>query len=306
MNKKTLKKKILLLLLICVFVFAVAGCGKKESHEGATRIMTTEEVTEAEVATPEEATPEAMKATSDVASSQDARAKKEEAKTTEEVTTEEPTTEQQTNGKIIVLDPGHSSVVNGGTEPIGPGASEQKAADSAGTRGSTSGLTEYELNMQILLKLQTVLEERGYTVILTRPDNYTGISCSERAQIANNAGADVFLRIHADGSESSSAAGAMGICITSSNPYVPGMYSESRRLTDCVLNEYVAATGLSSRSVWETDTMTGNNWSNVPTTLLEMGFMTNPNEDALMADPAFQDKMVDGIANGIDKFCFTD
>jgi N-acetylmuramoyl-L-alanine amidase len=160
--------------------------------------------------------------------------------------------------------------------------------------------------MQIALKLQAVLEEKGYTVILTRPDNYTGISCSERAQIANNAGADVFLRIHADGSESSSASGEMGICITSSNPYVPGMYSESRRLTDCVLNEYVAATGLSSRSVWETDTMTGNNWSNVPTTLLEMGFMTNPNEDALMADPAFQDKMVDGIANGIDKFCFTD
>ena len=301
-----MKRKTLSLFLVLVLLFVVVGCGKKESREGATRIMTTEEVTEAEIATPEKATPEnAAKATPEDATPEDAMAKKEQEKT-EEPTTEEPTTEQTTNGKIIVLDPGHSSVVNGGTEPIGPGASEQKAADSAGTRGVASGLTEYELNMQIALKLQVVLEERGYTVILTRPDNYTGISCSERAQIANNAGADVFLRIHADGSDSSSAAGAMGICITSSNPYVPGMYSESRRLTDCVLNEYVASTGLSSRSVWETDTMTGNNWATVPTTLLEMGFMTNANEDSLMADPAFQDKMVEGMAKGIDRFCFTD
>ena len=299
-------KRKTLIIMVCLFILAVVGCGKKESREGTTRIMTTEEVTEAEIATPEKATPEnAAKATPEDATPEDAMAKKEQEKT-EEPTTEEPTTEQTTNGKIIVLDPGHSSVVNGGTEPIGPGASEQKAADSAGTRGVASGLTEYELNMQIALKLQVVLEERGYTVILTRPDNYTGISCSERAQIANNAGADVFLRIHADGSDSSSAAGAMGICITSSNPYVPGMYSESRRLTDCVLNEYVASTGLSSRSVWETDTMTGNNWATVPTTLLEMGFMTNANEDSLMADPAFQDKMVEGMANGIDRFCFTD
>ena len=299
-------KRKTLIIMVCLFILAVVGCGKKEHKEGTTRIMTTEEVTEAEIATPEKATPEnAAKATPEDATPEDAMAKKEQEKT-EEPTTEEPTTEQTTNGKIIVLDPGHSSVVNGGTEPIGPGASEQKAADSAGTRGVASGLTEYELNMQIALKLQVVLEERGYTVILTRPDNYTGISCSERAQIANNAGADVFLRIHADGSDSSSAAGAMGICITSSNPYVPGMYSESRRLTDCVLNEYVASTGLSSRSVWETDTMTGNNWATVPTTLLEMGFMTNANEDSLMADPAFQDKMVEGMANGLDRFCFTD
>ena len=297
-------RKTLGIIMACLLILGLVGCGEKEKKEGTTRIMTTEEVTEARVATPEKATPEAKKATPDDATPKDAKAEQE--KTTEEVTTEEPTTEQTKNGKIVVLDPGHSSVVTGGTEPIGPGSSEMKAADAAGTRGVASGLTEYELNMQIALKLQVVLEERGYTVILTRPDNYTGISCSERAQVANNNGADVFLRIHADGSDSSSAAGAMGICITASNPYVPGMYSESRRLTDCVLNEYVAATGLSSRSVWETDTMTGNNWAQVPTTLIEMGFMTNPNEDALMADPAFQDKMVDGMANGIDRFCFTD
>ena len=54
--------------------------------------------------------------------------------------------------------------------------------------------------------------------------------------------------------------------------------------------------------MWETDSMSGNNWSQVPTTLIEMGFMTNPTEDSMMADPSFQNKMVTGIANGIEAF----
>ena len=48
--------------------------------------------------------------------------------------------------------------------------------------------------------------------------------------------------------------------------------------------------------------MSGNNWSKVPTTLIEMGFMTNSTEDTLMNSEDFQKKMVDGMANGIDKF----
>lgn len=215
-------------------------------------------------------------------------------------------TKSSSNGYVIVLDPGHSSIVTGGTEPNGPGSSEMKAADSSGTSGVVSGLTEYQLNLIIATKLETELVNRGYTVILTRYDNNTAISCVERAEIANNNNADAFIRLHADGSDDSSASGAMGICITSSNPYVSSMYSESRILSDDVLNAYVASTGLSSRGVWETDTMTGNNWSEVPCTLLEMGFMTNPNEDSLMADPDFQTKMVTGIANGIDNYFFRD
>lgn len=249
--------------------------------------------TDEAVATPDVATP-------DMATVDDA--------TPEETTPEsaEEETVAANNGKIVVLDPGHSSIVSGSYEPLGPGSSEMKAADSSGTSGAVSGLTEYELNLQVALKLRTELEVRGYTVIMTREDNYTQISCAERAQIANNAGADVFLRIHADGSESSSSSGAMGICITPSNPYIASMYNQSRLLSDDILNAYCAETGMSSRGVWETDTMTGNNWSQVPTTLLEMGFMTNPNEDSLMADSAFQAKIVTGIANGIDKYCFTD
>lgn len=206
------------------------------------------------------------------------------------------------NSKVVVIDPGHSGVVAQGSEPLGPGSTQLKAKDSGGTSGVSTGLTEYRLTLQIAEKLKTELESRGYEVLMTRYDNNTPVSCKERAEVANSANADAYIRLHADGSESSTASGAMCICITSSNPYISSMYGECKKLSDCVLSEYTAATGLSSRGVWQTDTMSGNNWSKVPTTLIEMGFMTNPSEDRLMADSSFQTKMVTGIANGIDKY----
>ncbi|MCR5214640.1 MAG: N-acetylmuramoyl-L-alanine amidase [Eubacterium sp.] len=206
------------------------------------------------------------------------------------------------SGKVIVIDPGHSSKVASGTEPLGPGSSETKAKDSGGTKGVATGIYEYQLNMTMAEKLKTELESRGYTVYMTRTDNYTAISCMERAQVANDKNADAYIRIHADGSDNSSASGAMTICITPDNAFVKEMYSESKRLSECLLNSYCSATGYKNRGVWETDTMSGNNWSKVPTTLIELGFMTNPTEDSQMNDASFQEKMVSGMADGIDKF----
>ena len=204
--------------------------------------------------------------------------------------------------RMVVIDAGHQARGNSDTEPIGPGATKMKKKVSSGTRGTTTGIYEYELNLTVAKKLKKVLEGMGYQVIMTRTNNDVDISNSERAKIANDAKADAFIRIHANGSEKNSVNGVLTICNTSKNPYNASIYQQCRKLADCVLSSVITSTKANSRGVWETDTMSGINWSKAPTTIVEMGYMTNPEEEKLLVNGEYEDKIVTGIANGLNQY----
>lgn len=236
----------------------------------------------------------------------------EEQQAQEDAQTEEEDSEEETinsftstaNGKIVGIDPGHqgSWVDMSALEPNAPGSSEMKARCTTGTAGNFTQLPEYELNLNVSLKLRDILESRGYQVVMTREDNDANISNAERAQKVSEAGADIYVRIHANSSDDTSVSGALTMSPSAQNPYVGNLYEESYRLSEVILNSYCQATGIGNRGVTLTDTMTGINWSTIPVTIVEMGFMSNQGDDTKMADEQFQQTMAEGIANGIDAY----
>ena len=212
------------------------------------------------------------------------------------------TTPVVTGGHVVCIDPGHQIKGDNNKEPNGPGSAVMKARVTGGTTGRTTGVPEYQLVLAIGLSLQSELQNRGYTVYMTRTTSDVNISNVERAQFATAVGAEICVRLHADGSENTKASGASALAPSANNPYVSALSTQSVNLSNQILSAYCNATGMKNRGVSLNDTMTGINWCTMPVTILEMGFMTNPADDVNMQDPVYQAAMVQGIANGIDAY----
>ncbi len=200
---------------------------------------------------------------------------------------------------VVVVDPGHDLHANSDTEPIGPGSAVRKIKDGGGTSGVVSGLREAELNLRVSLRLRTLLERAGVRVVMTRTTT-TGTSMGNvaRARIANRAGAALFLRIHADGSTDPSARGTHALHPALRRGWTDDVYADSKRAARLVQRDLRTALGFPDRGLQERSDFTGFNWADVPVILVEMGFMTNPTEDRLLATAAYQRRAALGLCRG--------
>ena len=234
----------------------------------------------------------------------EAQAKKEQESTVAQVPKVEaiPGQHRDPNSAVVVIDPGHQLRGDSKKEPNGPGSSTMKARVTGGATGVATKVAEYVMNLNVSLKLKTELENRGYTVYMTRSSHDVNISNKERAEYATSVGADIAVRIHGNGSTSASVHGAECYAPSAKNPYVSHLSKASVSLSKCIIDSYCQATGFKNRGVFTSDTMTGINWSTVPVTILELGYMSNAQEDRKMQDETIQNNMVQGIANGIDKY----
>jgi N-acetylmuramoyl-L-alanine amidase len=215
---------------------------------------------------------------------------------------EEVDKEDTAKKKMIAIDAGHQSKGNYEKEPIGPGASITKPKVSSGTKGIATGVYEYELTLTIAKKLKKELVKRGYEVFMVRESHKVNYSNKERAEMANESGADIFIRIHADGSENSKAYGASTLYPSKDNPYVPELSADSKLLSQKIVASLSDRTGTKNRGAIARDDMSGINWCGIPVSIIEMGFMTNDKEDKLMQTKEYQKKIVKGICDGIEDY----
>ncbi len=197
-------------------------------------------------------------------------------------------------GRIIGIDPGHQAHGNSQQEPISPGSKETKAKVSSGTAGVTTRVAEYVTVLDIGLQLKEALEALGATVVMTRETHDVDISNIERAQIMNEAGAEVALRLHCNGSNNHDVKGLSLFCKATGEGA-----EESYALAEALLGPMLDTTGAQNRGIFVNDNYTGQNWCMVPCVMVEMGFMSNPEEDILLNDPDYQQKLVDGMVLGI-------
>lgn len=208
------------------------------------------------------------------------------------------------NGIKIVLDPGHSKNPGTEKEKISPDSDEMKLKDTSGSVGLISKKNEYEIAMDVTLKLKGLLEKDGYTVVLTKDNVETPLSSIERAEIGNRENANLMIRIHCDSFSNSSAKGA-SMLVPKQRGYITKEISEkSIEYGKNIIEEYTKKTGLNNRGLQYRSDLTGFNWSKIPVVLLELGFISNQEEDKFLSSEENINTIAEGIKDGIEKIDF--
>jgi N-acetylmuramoyl-L-alanine amidase len=212
-------------------------------------------------------------------------------------------------GRVVGIDPGH----NGGNfsdpdyinQQIWNGTGYENC-DTTGTQAA-DGFTEASFNFDVATDLRADLIAAGATVVLTRDSNDgVGPCVTTRAQIINDAHAQVALDIHADGGPVSGrgftvlepvADGPNDAVIASSQQFGADVRAAILRDTTMPESDYYGTDGVISR-----DDLAGLNLTTVPKVLVECGNMPNPTDAILLESPAFQQQLATAFTAAVIQF----
>jgi len=202
---------------------------------------------------------------------------------------------------LICLDPGHGTppAVGAQVEPIGPGSKVTKIKDGGGAPG------EAAIVLRVAQKTRTLLLKRGYRVAMTRTGatfTYGTGGNVARAKYCNERHASLMLRIHADGSASAAANGIKTLYPVYRRGWTDDIYARSLSAARAVQRSIVAATGARDLGLVPRSDLTGFNWADVPSILVETGFTTNPAERRKLESAAYEWRIARGLVAGVARF----
>ena len=204
-------------------------------------------------------------------------------------------------GVTIGIDPGHQLIYDPDGEPVAPGSSRKKQKVAGGCRGIRSRVYEYEVNLNVGLYLRDLLTEAGAEVVLTHDVLRVNISNKQRAELFNAHEVDLGIRLHCNNADRQAARG--GVMLVPDKKHAGTHFVSDIFIGLTVLDHYIEVTGLPRKLkkgfLEFRDDQAGFNWCTRPVVCLEMGYLSNPEDDRLLSDPAFQQKMAQGIFEGI-------
>ncbi len=202
----------------------------------------------------------------------------------------------------IFLDPAKQETADDTLEPIGPGAETEKARSGTGAVGVNTGISECDVTLIACTYIKTELENRGYTVVMSRETSDVSISNSERAKAATVNECDIYVRVQAGQSENPKNKGLIGFVVTSSNPYVKRNYKKSYSLCKDIVVSVYTETGCTMQGIKETDDFASLNWCDVPATSINIGFLSNASDETNLSDKTYLKNLAKAFAIGIDNY----
>lgn len=213
---------------------------------------------------------------------------------------EEKAASGRLSGVTVCVDPGHQGVAIGLKEPMGPGLSGYHHTTNGQAQGVYTRRYESVVVLEVGQKLRNALLREGADVVMTREDQQTPVSNVRRAEIANEAGADLFIRLHCDANKNKKNRG-ISVFMPLSSTYAKQVADTEtyRTYGDALLAAMLEKTGVAKGFVRQNNNYVASNWAKMPAFLVEMGYMSNEEDDKLLSDPVFQENIIAGMVEGL-------